>query len=125
MYTESGLILPQRSLRLLIEFLHSQPPTQSLLCPQPINQHPYLFLLSAAIWENIHQVGLRIMLLTMLGLGNRDVSLRATKQDAALSEVCPRELIISSMGKKAGILLQEQSENKLGEGATCPSPRAL
>lgn len=54
----------------------------------------------------------------MLVLGSRDVSLCAMNHDAALSEVCPRDFIISSMGEKAGILLQEQSENKLGEGAT-------
>lgn len=46
-------------------------------------------------------------------------------QDTALGDVCPRELIISSIGKMAWILLQEQSENKLGEGATYPSPWAF
>lgn len=56
------------------------------------------------------------MHLTMVGRGGGDVSLCAMNQDTELNEVCPQELIISSIGKKAWILLQEQSENKLGEG---------
>lgn len=62
------------------------------------------------------------MHLTELGPGSGDVSPRAMNQDTELSEVCPQELIISSIGKKAWILLQEQSGNKLGEGATYPPP---
>lgn len=61
----------------------------------------------------------------MLDLGSRDLSPHAINQETELRAVYPRELIISSIGKKAWILLLEQSENKLGATSTHPSPCSL
>lgn len=70
--------------------------------------------LSIPICSNIHQAMSTIYDLTMLSLGSRDLSPRAINQETELCAFCPLELIISSIGKKAWILLLEQSENKSG-----------